>query len=166
MASTYLFDTDCLISLLQGDVDIVDLTKSIQAQSDSRMLLSEMSRLELLSNARLDDQAQANIDALVEGFDEVIDIDETISRKAAELRRLKPGVGVICSACGKRSGGKLKTPDSIIAASAISENALLVTRNLSDYEHLCDQTELELYFSRVGKGVAQQNTSEGEAPLI
>jgi len=65
VATTYLFDTDCLILLLQGDQIIVDLLKSIQAQSDSRMLLSEMSRLELLSNAKLDAKAETDVDILI-----------------------------------------------------------------------------------------------------
>ena len=82
------------------------------------------------------------LDGLVACLDNVISVDEAVARQAATLRRLQSPPGERCPTCGKRMGGKLRTPDSMIAATALTEQAVLVTRNVRDYQHLVANTGL------------------------
>lgn len=59
---------------------------------------------------------------------EIINVDSEIALKAAELRALSR----------KNYQRKLKLPDAIIAATAFMCSAVLITRNIEDFSHLCD----------------------------
>ena len=140
--AAYVIDTDVLSEVLLGDATAVQFFASIQNEPHSRIFISEVSRLELLSYQGLTDELASKLDELVACLDNVISVDEAVARQAATLRRLQSPPGERCPTCGKRMGGKLRTPDSMIAATALTEQAVLVTRNVRDYQHLVANTGL------------------------
>ena len=142
--AAYVIDTDVLSEVLLGDATAIQFFESIQKEPHSRIFISEVSRLELLSYQELTDELAAKLDELVACFDDVIRVDEAVARQAATLRRMQSPPGERCPTCGKRMGGKLRTPDSMIAATALTEQAVLVTRNVKDYQHLVAHIALRI----------------------
>lgn len=136
---SYVFDTDVACDILAGESFAVQLLDLLQTDESHRIFISEMTRGELLSTKNLTKDMEQDIDNLVECFDEVITVDETISRKVAELRRKSNGPTNHCSTCNRRTAGRLKMPDSIVAATAYTEDAVLITRNYQDYQRLSEQ---------------------------
>ena len=137
--ASFVVDTDIASDILIGDADLAAALANIQAQG-GRVYYSEVTRGELhsWSNALAPDCTAA--DALLASADDVLEVDSTISRKAGELRRLSSAVvGQRCATCGSVTGGKLKLPDAMIAATAITEGAALITRNVADFQALVAQ---------------------------
>lgn len=63
-------------------------------------------------------------------------MDGEIGALAGKLRRTQNHASPAkCPSC-RRTLGKLKLPDALIAATAISEGAILVTRNVKDFASL------------------------------
>ena len=147
--ASYVIDTDVASDILFGEETAATLVDFIQQEPECRVFISEITRLELLSMVNLTQTMSRQINDLIEVFDEVIVLDEVVSRKAAELRRLGNGPMTLCPQCGRRIGGKLKTPDSIVAATAASEQAILITRNLKDYQHLVECAGLQVQIPSV-----------------
>jgi toxin FitB len=81
-------------------------------QGEARPVVSIITEIELLGFPRLTRQDETRIGALLSSFT-VVAVDERIASQAVILKR--------------RHG--LKTPDAIIAATALAENATLVTRD-------------------------------------
>ena len=75
----------------------------------------------ILSHPELTEEDQHQIKALLD-TGAVVDVDSAIAEQAAELRR----------ALG-RLGRKMRLPDALIAATAVTEGAVLVTHNVDDY---------------------------------
>ena len=80
---------------------------------------SAMTRLELLSHPSLSAQDLADWRLLLAQSEEVT-IGDTVIEEAARLRRTV----------------RLKAPDAIIAATALLQNATLVTRNIADFRRV------------------------------
>ena len=78
-----------------------------------------MTRLELLSHPSLSAQDLADWRLLLAQSEEVT-IGDTVIEEAACLRRTV----------------RLKAPDAIIAATALLQNATLVTRNIADFRRV------------------------------
>ena len=108
---TYLLDTNSLIYYFQGAPQM-DLVFGQIEQGKARPLVSIITEIELLGFPRLTQQDEARIKSLLSGFT-VVAVDERIAGQAVALKR--------------RRG--IKTPDAIIAATALLENACLVTRD-------------------------------------
>jgi predicted nucleic acid-binding protein len=75
---------------------------------------------------------------VLEGRKEVVAVDTEVARVAGELRRLNNAGRPVeqCPTCHRRLGGRLRLPDALVAATAITESAVLVTHNVKDYGHL------------------------------
>jgi predicted nucleic acid-binding protein len=108
---TYLLDTNSLIYYFQGAPQMDPVFGQIE-QGKARPLVSIITEIELLGFPRLTQQDEARIKSLLSGFT-VVAVDERIAGQAVALKR--------------RRG--IKTPDAIIAATALLENACLVTRD-------------------------------------
>jgi len=108
---TYLLDTNSLIYYFQGAPQLDPVFRQIE-QGEARPVVSIITEIELLGFPRLTRQDEARIQALLSGFT-VVAVDERIAGQAVVLKR--------------RHG--IKTPDAIIAATAMIENACLVTRD-------------------------------------
>jgi toxin FitB len=109
--STYLLDTNALIYYFQGAPEMDSVFRYIE-QGEVRPLVSIITEIELLGFPRLTRQDESRIRALLSNFT-VVSVDERIAGKAVTP---------------KLSHG-LKTPDAIIAATALIESATLVTRD-------------------------------------
>lgn len=141
--SSYVFDTDVLSDLLLGEGDVQKLIEELQTDDESLLLLSEITRAEILTYATTDEM-ESDVATLLNCFNDVIAVDETVSRKAAVLRKESNGPAEECPTCRKRTGGRLKTPDSIVAATAVTEGAVLITRNYRDYARICEKGLLDV----------------------
>jgi predicted nucleic acid-binding protein len=108
---TYLLDTNSLIYYFQGAPQMDPVFRQIE-QGEARPLVSIITVIELLGYPRLTRQDETRIQSLLSGFT-VVAVDERIAGQAVVLKR--------------RHG--VKTPDAIIAATALLENACLVTRD-------------------------------------
>lgn len=108
---TYLLDTNSLIYYFQGAPQMDPVFQQID-RGEARPLVSIITEIELLGFPRLTRQDETRIRSLLSGFT-VVAVDERIAAQSVVLKR--------------RHG--LKTPDAIIAATALLEDACLVTRD-------------------------------------
>jgi predicted nucleic acid-binding protein len=112
--SGYSLDANILIDAL---LDHVPAHRELMriAQSGTRMWISRMAWIEVMSKGN-DAAVRDTLQFLARfGLDE---IDDEISQRAAALRR-------------ERS--RLRTPDAIILATALTRGRVLVTRNTKDF---------------------------------
>ena len=87
--------------------------------------MSTISETELLSYKGLSDQEIIDMNELLKSFS-LVAVDSNIAKIAGEIRRKY----------------RLKTPDALIAATAIFTGSVLVTRNVKDFKKI---KELKLY---------------------
>ena len=107
-----VFDTCAVVKLLDQQYDLSSLGINID---ESRLLTSVIVRMELLSKKNITNDEEADIKEFLDGLI-VVPLDKEIEEKAIEIRR----------------STALKLPDSIIVATSIILNAIL----LSDDHHL------------------------------
>jgi predicted nucleic acid-binding protein len=106
------FDTCVVIKLLDQQYDLPSLGINVD---EARFFTSVIVRMELLSKRQMTDNEERGILDFLDDL-AVIPLNEDIEKKAFELRR----------------STKLKLPDSIVAATSIVLDAILLT----DDEHL------------------------------
>ncbi len=100
----YLLDTNAIIYLLKGKI------KSLPFTEDDKILISFITKIELLSYKTTSINEEANIQKLLSHY-KILLIDDNLIDKTIAIR--------------KNHG--LKLPDSIIVATAMQEKAILVT---------------------------------------
>jgi predicted nucleic acid-binding protein len=108
---TYLLDTNSLIYYFQGAPQMDPVFRQIE-RGEARPLVSIITEIELLGFPRLTRLDETRIRSLLSGFT-VVAVDERIASQAVALKRRHA----------------IKTPDAIIAATALLEDACLVTRD-------------------------------------
>lgn len=140
----YVIDTDIASDILQGRPDAVRVFAAVQRSPSNRIYFSRVTQAELLSTPGLTPDQVEDIDRLMASADAVLDIDDQIARVAGDLRQTNNSghPPQRCPSCGRRLGGRLKLPDALVVATAITENAVLVTGNIKDYAHLVQQGRL------------------------
>ncbi|WP_420607029.1 PIN domain-containing protein [Novosphingopyxis sp.] len=112
--SGYSLDSNILIDALAGyDRARVEIRRA--TASGQRAWVSRMVWIEVLSKGSVEALRRAEI--FLSGFG-VDEIDAEIAERAAVLRRDRP---------------RLKTPDTIILATAMLRGRVLVTRNTKDF---------------------------------
>jgi predicted nucleic acid-binding protein len=109
MSGRYLLDTNILIDLLEGNEAVSGL---VDIEEDSELFASVITRMELLAAVRNTKEREAIILSLLSFFT-IITLNEDVERKTIAIRR--------------ETG--LKLPDAIIAASSITTDAVLITRD-------------------------------------
>lgn len=126
---SYVLDTDICIYIMQGLPDAVAFWERC---AKSTLLFSVVTKAELLPHPRLteDDRTRIN-NFLANGI--IVDVDEVIAEKAGELRRRVA-----------QRGRKLRLPDALIAATALTEGAVLVTHNVKDYRAVAEVAALHI----------------------
>ncbi|GMR09986.1 MAG: type II toxin-antitoxin system VapC family toxin [Anaerolineae bacterium] len=120
MARRYLIDTDVLVEYLRGS----DRAAEFLEQLEGELLISAITLAELFSGARGSDELDA-LDQFMLAF-EVVPVDEPLARAGGRLRQeyhASHGVGLA---------------DALIAASATSRGAELVTFNRRHYPMVHD----------------------------
>jgi predicted nucleic acid-binding protein len=99
----YLFDTNALIYLLKGK------SKQLPITDEDNILISFITKIELLSHNSSPEE-EKNINKILDNYSMIL-IDDDLINRTVDIR--------------KNFG--LKLPDSIIAATALRENATLIT---------------------------------------
>ena len=103
-----MLDSNVLIDLLDGN----EAVSSLCHIADSELYISVITRIELLSAMRNTEDREATIHSLLSLFT-IVPLNDEVENKTIAIRRKT----------------NLKLPDSIIAASAIITEAVLVTRD-------------------------------------
>lgn len=106
----FVLDTNVVLYLLGG--------RLAEALPDGDYFISVMTELELLSYARIDEEGELSIRALLQDL-AIVDLNDDVKAAAIRLRR----------------GNRLKLPDAIVSATAYTLSATLLT---------CDSTLLKL----------------------
>lgn len=101
-----LIDTDVFSDHLRG-------ARKLQLGGD-RILYSVITRCELCAGSDTD---EGTVRRLLEPFEE-LGVDRSIAERAGRLRRSRG----------------MRTPDALIAASAVEHQLVLVTRNIRDFQ--------------------------------
>lgn len=114
-----LIDTNILIYHTQGEPKATAfINKLIFLESFN---ISILSKIEFLGWDKHTPQGFDKCKKLIETAT-VYPVDETIARKAIEIRRL----------------GKIKLADAVIAATALSHHLKVATRNVDDFEQIAE----------------------------
>lgn len=101
-----LYDTDVFVDHLRGAHKLVPAA--------GRLAYSVVTRCELFAGRHVDEET---VHALLTPFDE-IEIGRDVAERAGRIRR----------------EANVRTPDALIAASALNEDLTLVTNNVRDFE--------------------------------
>ena len=109
---TFLLDTNIIIHLSYGELNTSDFSSS-----GDRLCISAITYMETLGYPFKTKEDESFVKMLCNSFD-LYDLTKPIIEKTIEIR--------------KRS--KIKLPDAIIAASALVNNAALVTNNVKDFK--------------------------------
>ena len=128
-ASTYHLDTNTIIAYLNGDRAVAEKIK----QHLPHIAVSALVVGELLYGARNSQRRERNLDNVYQFLRvvQVIDFDLASAEQYSHIR-------VSLRKKGRPSGAN----DMIIAAIALAHNAVLVTDNTKDFEHI-DKLDLE-----------------------
>lgn len=111
-------DTNAVIYYLKGDAAASAVIEPL-ISVHTTIFVATVSELELFSLPSITPEETAKINALLPTFS-LITLDSHMARRAAELRRLY----------------RLKTADSIVAATALFTNSTLLTRNVKDFKKI------------------------------
>lgn len=112
----YLIDTNILIYHTKGSHVTIDFIEKLIAQQSFNV--SILTKIEFLGWNKHTAEGFEKCRRLIESADNIFHVDEDISEKAIELRRKI----------------NIKLADAVIAATAISNNFKLVTRNVDDFK--------------------------------
>ena len=123
----YTFDTNPIIYYLKDEPSVVPVLGEILT-TEEPVYISTLSELELFSYSALApediEQIEDFLAALV-----IVNVDSRVARVAGRLRQEHAG---------------LKTPDSVIAATALLTHTTLVTRNVKDFQQIATLRLLEI----------------------
>lgn len=126
VSNRFLVDTNIVIYILQGLEEIVKAMEVLE-DDNIEVYYSTIVEAELFSFHELTKGQRVKIRGIL-NLGEIIDVNSEIALKAAELRALSR----------KNYQRKLKLPDAIVAATAFTYSAALITRNVEDFSHLRD----------------------------
>ena len=117
---TFTFDTNAIIYYLKGDKDVSSQIEEILSSNPS-IYISTITEVELFGFPKITETEAYQIEKILETIS-IIPLDSRIARMAARIRQLY----------------KLKTADSVIAATALFTGSILVTRNVKDFSKVTD----------------------------
>jgi predicted nucleic acid-binding protein len=112
----YTLDTNAIIYYLDEDPTVIPLLEPILGQ-DMAIFVSVVTELELLSHPGLTEEDMAEIQQLLTSV-VIFPLESRLAQLAGALRRQY----------------HLKTPDSVVAATALLTRTTLVTRNIRDFQ--------------------------------
>lgn len=127
-SSGYLLDSNIVIAILDNDNSAIDLVR--QAQSEKmKIFFSTITECEVLSGIK---HHQFLVAEKMFSPKHVINVDSIIARKAASIQSEQ-----------RNKGRKIKTPDAIIIATALTANLILVSRD-SDMSFVTNEYGMKL----------------------
>ena len=112
----YTLDTNAVIYFLSGDDKCVALISRAFTKRET-VYVPSIVRLELLSKSDLSVEEYLSVSEFLRQV-RIIDLDNRVADLGADIRRVYG----------------LKTPDAVIAATAIYTNSILLTRNTKDFK--------------------------------
>lgn len=118
MDKQYLIDTNILIYYMNDEIPVASLEK-LENIFQQSFHISTISKIETLGWKSISVSEVTKISAFL-NYAEVLFIDENIEQKSIEIKQKK----------------KVKTPDAIIAATAMVNDYIIVTRNESDFKNI------------------------------
>lgn len=124
MGLTYLYDTNIFIDYFSGKTRIDEIFKA-GFMNENDLIISQINKIELLSHPNITREEEDLFEIFINNF-RIIPVNSEIEKLTIILRRKY----------------KIKLPDAIIAATAITENAILVSRDLKDFSRI---KELNIY---------------------
>jgi len=115
--SRFFLDSNIIIATLNRELDLLAFLDNFP---DCEAYINLVVEIELLSKAGMSKQEEAEVRLLLDSF-KWAEIDKTVRETAIEIRRSKG----------------LRLPDALIAASAITLNATVLSNDphLRDYQH-------------------------------
>ena len=120
-------DTNIVIAYLAGE-EVIVRALSEWKEVGMTLLLPSVVETEVLSFPGLPDEEHTRIEQFLESEFLFVPLDRSLARVAAHVRRTR----------------RIKTPDSIIAATAITSGTSLVTRNARDFRNIPNLTVLNV----------------------
>lgn len=122
MGSKYLIDTNIIIYILKREIPLVKINEIAQIIDDS-FNISAISKVEALGwNKLTAEDKKTTYNFLKQA--EIFAITDKIIELAIRIRQ----------------NSNIKTPDAIIAATAVSNNLILLTRNSKDFSKISGLT--------------------------
>jgi predicted nucleic acid-binding protein len=121
----YLLDTNAIIDYLGGFMPPSAMEAMHNIVNDG-FFISIITKIETLGFTSNDAEVDANTAAFV-SLATVFELTPEIAQKAIELKRIK----------------KIKTPDGIIAATALVHNLPLLSRNTKDFKSILGLTVID-----------------------
>lgn len=118
MGTQYLIDTNAVIEFLAGELPDSGSSWLQNLLDKNAVHLSVINQIELLG-FNGDPSEMQILEAFVETYD-VVPLENIVVKKTIELRKKH----------------KIKLPDIIIAATALTHNLILITRNLKDFHKI------------------------------
>ena len=112
-------DANIIIAYLAGEEAVVR-TLSGWKEMGIPLILPAVVETEVLSFATFEDEDRARTERFLESEFLFVPVDRSLARLAARIRRAR----------------RIKTPDSIVAATAIVSGTSLVTRNAKDFKDI------------------------------
>lgn len=114
----YTLDTNAILYYVKGEEGVVKTVESIYEES-APVYISTITEVELFGFPLLSDDEEEKIETFLRSVS-IINLDSSIARRAGEIRRMY----------------RLKTPDSVVAATAMFTGSILVTRNITDFKRV------------------------------
>ncbi|MEX1029091.1 MAG: PIN domain-containing protein [Paenibacillaceae bacterium] len=127
-SSGYLLDSNIVIAILDNDISAIDIVRRAQSEK-KKIFFSTITECEVLSGIK---HHQYLVAEKMFSSKHVINVDSTIARKAASIQSEQ-----------RQKGRKIKTPDVIIIATALTANLVLVSRD-SDMSFVTNEYGMKL----------------------
>jgi predicted nucleic acid-binding protein len=127
MGQNYLIDSNVLIDYMANTIPLKG-TDFVENLFNSQFLISVVTKIEVLGFNDFPHKMAAMSNFV--SLSEILPLNETVTEKTIEL---------------KRSFRKMKLGDAIIAATAIVDNLVLITRNVDDFKFIPNFTALNPY---------------------
>ena len=127
MGQKYLIDSNVLIDYMAGLIPAKG-SDFVENLFNSQFLISVVTKIEVLGYNDFPHKMSAMSNFV--SLSEILPLNESVTEKTIEL---------------KRSFRKMKLGDTIIAATAIADNLVLITRNIDDFKFIPSLRVLNLY---------------------
>jgi len=115
----WLLDSNVLIDALAGLPHGVRVLREARKRPEVLVIYSAITRIEVLGFPNLSEQEETAVRRLLNEFEEVA-VSNAVVERTIQIRKLV----------------RIKIPDALIAASADTAQAVVVTRNTSDFQRV------------------------------
>ena len=115
----WLLDSNVLIDALAGLPHGVRVLREARKRSEVLVIYSAITRIEVLGFPNLSEQEETAVRRLLNEFEEVA-VSNAVVERTIQIRKLV----------------RIKIPDALIAASADTAQAVVVTRNTGDFQRV------------------------------